>query len=104
MLATFADFMRTHIAQIALAIIATSLVVFGDEINNLLRLLLKRQPLWLRLSAFILLCSIGYGALSVWLTPRLEFFLKGLSDWQLLTAIGVSFFLLAIIAQRQRRV
>ncbi len=104
MLSTLADFTRGQLDHIAFAIIATALVVFGDDINNMLRAVLKKQPLWLRLSAFILLCSFGYGVLSVWLTPRLEGLLRALSDWQLIAAIVLIFVVLAGIAQRQRRI
>lgn len=104
MLDLITDPIRTHINDITLGLVATSLVVFGDDINNMLRSLLKKQHLLLRLIAFILLCSLGYSALAVSLTPLLKQLLLSLNDWQLLTFVIGSFLILALIAQKQRRV
>ncbi|MFC3680424.1 DUF3392 family protein [Bacterioplanoides pacificum] len=95
---------RPYSDDIALAMVATGLVIFGDHLNDMLRLLVKRQPLWLRLLAFIALCAVGYGALSVWLTPMLEGLLRRLPDWQLLALIISSFVAVALLAQKQKRV
>ena len=95
---------RPHTDDLALAMVATALVIFGDHINELLRMLVKRQRLWLRMLAFIALCSVGYGALTVWLTPLLESFLRNLPGWQLLAVISGSFIGIALLAQKQRRV
>lgn len=95
--------LRAHIDDVALALVATLLVISGDKINQLLRLLVRKRPLWLRMLAFIALCSVGYGALSVWLTPRVEMLLGGLSAAQLLMAVLGSFILIALIAQKQRQ-
>ena len=95
---------RPHSDDMALAMVATALVIFGDHINQLLRLLVKRQPLWLRLLAFIALCSVGYGALTVWLTPLMDNFLRTLPAWQLLAVISGSFITIALFAQKQRKV
>lgn len=98
------SFLRPHTDDIALALVATALVIFGDHINSGLRVLVKKQPFWVRLSAFIALCSVGYGALSVWLTPLIENLLRSLPGWQFLTVIMGSFVLVALLAQKQKRV
>lgn len=104
MLDFITDPIRQHISKIALGFVATALVVFGDNINDMLRNLLKKHPLWLRLTAFILLCSIGYSAIAIWLTPVIKQFLHSLNDWQLLACIVGGFLLLSVIAQKQKRV
>ena len=96
--------LRPHIDDIAVAMIATALVIFGDHINELLRFLVKRQPLWLRLVAFIALCTLGYGAIAVWLTPVLESFLRGLPGWQMLLLVTAVFIAIALLAQKQKKV
>lgn len=97
-------FLRPHTDDIALALVATALVIFGDHINSGLRVLVKQQAFWVRLSAFIALCSVGYGALSVWLTPLIENLLRSLPGWQFLTVIMGSFVLVALLAQKQKKV
>lgn len=99
-----ADAIRPYSDDVALAMVATILVIFGDHINSAVRTLVKKQPFWLRLLAFIALCSIGYGALSVWLTPLLENLLRNLPGWQLLTVIVGSFLMVAVVAQKQRKI
>lgn len=96
--------LRPYIDDIAVAMIATALVIFGDHINELLRFVVKRQPLWLRLMAFIALCTLGYGAIAVWLTPVLESFLRGLPGWQMLLLVVTAFIAIALLAQKQRKV
>ena len=96
--------LRPHIDDIAVAMIATALVIFGDHINELLRFLVKRQPLWLRLMAFIALCTLGYGAIAVWITPILESFLRGLPGWQMLLLVITAFIAIALLAQKQKKV
>lgn len=96
--------LRPHIDDIAVAMIATALVIFGDHINELLRFLVKRQPLWLRLMAFIALCTLGYGAIAVWITPVLESFLRGLPGWQMLLLVITAFIAIALLAQKQKKV
>lgn len=96
--------LRPHIDELAVAIIATALVIFGDHINELLRFLVKRRPLWLRLTAFVALCTLGYGAIAVWLTPVLERFLRGLPGWQMLLVVVTAFIALALLAQKQRKI
>lgn len=95
-----AAYVRPHIDDIALALVATLLVIFGDTINDLLRHAVRKQPVWLRVSAFIGLCTFGYGALSVWLTPILERYLHSLSAGVLLGGVAGAFILVGVLAER----
>lgn len=94
-----AELLRPHNQEIAMAIIATLLVIFGGAINNLLRRLIRKQPIWLRISAFIGLCAFGYGALAVWLTPLLASFLLQQSAVVYVTSVIVSFILIGVLAE-----
>ena len=95
-----ADLMRPHNKEIALAMVATLLVIFGDVINRTLRRLVSKQPIWFRVSAFIALCAFGYGALSVWLTPLLSRFLMAQSSVVYVTTVITSFLIVGILAER----
>ncbi|WP_430460870.1 DUF3392 family protein [Thalassolituus sp. LLYu03] len=96
----FSAYVRPHTDDIALALIATLLVIFGDTINDLARHLVRRQPVWLRVLVFIALCTFGYGMLSVWLTPLLESYLRTLSAGVFLLVVGGAFVLVGILAER----
>ena len=95
-----AELMRPHNKEIALAMVATLLVIFGDVINRTLRRLVSKQPIWFRVSAFIALCAFGYGALSVWLTPLLSRFLLAQSSVVYVTTVITSFLIVGILAER----
>ena len=95
-----ADVMRPHSSEIALAMVATLLGIFGDHFNRALKLLVRKQPIWLRVSAFIGLCSVGYGVLSVWLTPILSNFLQNQGSVVYVVTVIGSFLTVGILAER----
>lgn len=97
---TISGYVRPHTDDIALALVATLLVIFGDTINDLVRRMIRGQPIWLRVGVFVALCTFGYGALSVWLTPVLESYLRTLSSGLYLTIIVGAFVLVGLLAER----
>lgn len=94
---------RPYVRDIALAMVATALVVFGDDLNRLVR----RQTVALhfiwRTLIFVLLCAFGYGALTIFLTPLLAVQLAKLSNLWLPWTVLAIFMLLAMLAQRKRQ-
>lgn len=95
---------RPYQYQIALAIIATLLVIFGNDINASIKKLLSKQHLIVRLCAFIFICAVGYGLLTVWLTSLLAAQLANIPTVYLAPAIVVIFAALALYAQKQRHI
>ncbi|MCA6062107.1 DUF3392 domain-containing protein [Thalassolituus marinus] len=95
-----AAYVRPHTDDIALALVATLLVIFGDTINDLARHVVRKQPVWARVLVFIALCTFGYGALSVWLTPVLEQYLRTLSAGAFLATVAGAFVLVGVLAER----
>lgn len=100
LVSSVAGYIRPHTDDIALALVATLLVIFGDTINDLLRKMVRGQPVWLRVGAFIALCTFGYGAMSVWLTPMLDSYLRTLSSGMFLLLVAGAFILVGILAER----
>lgn len=94
---------RPYVRDIALALVATALVVFGDNINAFVR----RQTLTLhffwRTLIFILLCAFGYGALTIFLTPLVAAQLAKLTNLWLPWITLAMFIALALLAQRKRQ-
>ncbi|MEO3678825.1 DUF3392 family protein [Rheinheimera fenheensis] len=94
---------RPYVRDIALALVATALVVFGDNINAFVR----RQTLTLhffwRTLIFILLCAFGYGALTIFLTPLVAAQLAKLTNLWLPWITLAIFIALALLAQRKRQ-
>lgn len=97
---SLASYVRPHTDDIALALVATLLVIFGDTINDLVRKIVRQQPMWIRVGVFIALCTFGYGALSVWLTPLLDSYLRTLSSGIFLGVVAGSFVAVGVLAER----
>ena len=103
LLVSIASMIRPHTADIAMAMVATLLVIFGDHINDAVRRLVKGRPIWARVGVFIALCTFGYGALSVWLTPMLKSYLQTLSAGEYLVVVVGGFLLVGILAERHQK-
>ncbi len=97
---TLASHIRPHTDDIALALVATLLVIFGDTINDLVRRVVRPHPIWVRVGVFIALCTFGYGALSVWLTPVLDSYLRTLSSGMFLSVVVGAFVGVGLLAER----
>lgn len=94
---------RPYVRDIALAMVATCLVVFGDDINRAVRRQIAHLHFIWRTSIFILLCAFGYGALTIFLTPVVAKQLAKLSNIWLPWLCLVIFIILGSLAQRKRQ-
>ena len=98
------QFFRPYQYQASLAIIATSLVIFGNNINSSIKKLVAKQHFVVRTSIFILVCAFGYGLLTVWLTTLLALQLAKVPSIYLLPVVFIIFFILGMYAQKQRHI
>ncbi|MGI5308904.1 DUF3392 domain-containing protein [Rheinheimera sp. WS51] len=94
---------RPYVRDTALAMVATCLVVFGDDINRMVRRQISHLHFVWRTSIFILLCAFGYGALTILLTPVLAKQLAKLSNIWLPWVCLAIFIILGSFAQRKRQ-
>ncbi|MDO6683413.1 MULTISPECIES: DUF3392 family protein [unclassified Oceanobacter] len=99
LLVSVSGWLRPYNDEIALAIIATLLVVFGDRINRLVRKLVRPYWVGFRVLAFVALCTFGYGTLTVWLVPVLAGVLISLAAPVYVASIVGSFVVLGILAE-----
>jgi hypothetical protein len=99
-----ASWLRPYINDCAMAIIATILVIYGNDINNAIKGLVKKQHFIVRTFTFILVCAFGYGLMTVWLTPLLAKLLLKLPSMYLVPAVVVVFVSLGLVAQKQRHI
>ena len=95
---------RPYQYQAALAIIATVLVIFGNDINSAIKKLVAKQHFIIRVLTFVFVCAFGYGLLTVWLTGLLALQLANISTPYLLPSVCSIFFVLGIYAQKQRHI
>lgn len=103
-LIALADWIRPHSDNIALALIATLLVIYGDEINSTVKKQLRAYPYIVRLIGFVVLCAFGYGALTVYATPVLEDLISRIPSLYLAPAVVLLFLLVGLLAERRRQI
>jgi len=100
----FAQNMSPYLSDIALAIVATCLVVYGNNLNDMIRRVVSSWMFFIRVISFILMCTFGYGLLTVWLQPLLETLLKYIALPYLPISVLSIFCLLGVLAERKEHV
>ena len=103
-LISLSGMMHPYNRDIALAIVATLLVIYGNEINRFFKRIIGKKPLLVRMVAFIALCTFGYGFLTVQLTSYVHRFLSDFNPVYLPLLVLGALFLLSFLAERQDQV
>ncbi len=103
MLLQCTHWLKPHTAQVAVALVATFLVIYGNTINRMVRLFVKPYHFVLRVGAFVLLCTLGYGALTVWGVNKLKQLIATLPDLYFAPTILLAFIILGILAERYHK-
>ena len=97
------EWMRPHLQAIALAMIATLLVVFGNDINRWVRKHVRKYHFFVRLMVFILVCAVGYGVATVLLTKFLADLLGSIGNHYLAIVVAIVFLLLGLAAEERNQ-
>ena len=91
---------RGHLSEIALAIMATLLVLFGPGINDWIRRSIGGLNFFLRTLLFVLVCVAGYGLAIIFLSPWLANALGYFNNYTLAPVLLLTFFLIGVLADR----
>ncbi|KPA51922.1 membrane protein [Photobacterium leiognathi subsp. mandapamensis] len=94
---------RPWLDDISTAIVACLLVVFGGDINRLLRRRLSKYNFIIRTLAFILVNAFGYGLLIVYLSPLLHRELLNIPNYLSISIITATFIFIGCWAQRNKQ-
>ncbi|GLQ32786.1 DUF3392 family protein [Litoribrevibacter albus] len=82
--------------------VAVLLVIYGGELNAVVRRIMQPYHVMMRMTAFILLCTFGYGALAVYGQLGINFALLHISkDW-FAGIVIVTYLVLSVLAERKR--
>ena len=104
MIIHFSQWLYPWMGEIAMAIMATLLVIYGETINRMVKRQINGLHFLFRTLIFILLCAFGYGALLIVVTPMLA---KSLASVGMLyfgpLVLGI-FIGLGIIAEKKNRI
>lgn len=101
-LITLTFHLRPYVQELAMMVVATLLVLYGNNINNALKRQIAGYNFIVRTIIFILVCAFGYGLLLTWFTPlfadlirRIPHLYLGVSMVAIVLAVG-------ILAERKR--
>lgn len=103
-LAPAGRYLIPYTSEIATALIACLLVMFGGEINRVMRKLLSGHHFIIRTTAFILLNAFGYGLLIVKASPYLARTLRTIEPGMMFGLILLCFLIIGMWAQNNRHV
>lgn len=95
---------RGYQYQTAMAVVATVLVIFGNDINNVVRKLVAKQHFIIRCLTFVVVCAFGYGLLTIWLTKLLAQQLALVPTIYVFPFIVAVFIVLGAYAQKHRHI
>ena len=101
-LVAVSDWISPYLQQVAMTIIATLLVVYGDVINKHIKRALNPYHFVVRTGAFVLICAFGYGALVVFATPKLADVLRMLPYAYLGISVISIFLVIGYLAENRR--
>jgi len=99
-----ADKLRPYLDQVSLAIVATILAIYGDFFNKKIKHLIKNKPFFVRYSSFILICTFGYGLLTLYFANFLTYFLRQVPGQYLLISVVACFAALGILADQKNQI
>lgn len=103
-LMSISAWMRPHLSQIGLAMAATLLAIYGNEIIELLKTQIGSLALMLRITLFIVFCAFGFAFLMSFLTPLVVELMHKINDTWLAVVVVGAFYAIGMIAQRKKMI
>ncbi|KXI29121.1 DUF3392 domain-containing protein [Paraglaciecola hydrolytica] len=96
------QWMQPFLSEIALSILATILVIYGDVLNKQLKRMVSSYHFILRTIIFVLVCAFGYGLLTVFAAPFVKQLLLMIPYLYRGISIIAVFLLLGYLAEHRR--
>lgn len=98
------QWMRPHLSAIAMAMVATLLVIFGQGLTQLIKMQIGKYNFWVKLSLFVVISAFGFSLLSEFVIPLGVTQLASLSDVWLAPVIVAIFYGIGWIAQKKQMI
>jgi hypothetical protein len=99
-----AVFIRHHLSDVCFSITAVTLILAGPTINGFVAQITRRMHWFVRYLVFVLMCSIGYGALIQILYRGLSYWLIRQYGFMLVLFTVVIYLVLAYFARKQKHI
>lgn len=101
-LSQLSRFMQPYYSAIALSIVATLLVIYGDVLNKKLKRFVSPHHFVIRTLVFVVVCAFGYGLLTVFAAPFVKQLLLMIPYLYRGISIIAVFLLLGYLAEHRR--
>ena len=96
------EYLRPHTGTIAFSIMATVLIIYGNDINRSIKKHIRPYHFPVRVAIFVAVCAFGYGYATMLSARLLATGFSHLSDLQFAAALMAIFIALGFIAERKR--
>ncbi len=100
-LAFLAEPLRDYLSSITLAIAATILILYGNDVNRFVKRKISARPFILRLLIFMALCAFGYAVVTLIIGATLAQLLVGLSNGALILTVLIILTVIGFLAERK---
>lgn len=101
-LSQLSQWVQPYYSEIALTMMATILVVYGDVINKHIKRMLSPYHFVVRTAVFVLICAFGYGMLIIFATPYLKQLILWIPYLYRGLSVVIVFLLLGYLAENRR--
>ena len=99
---SLSEFLRPPLGQVALSLAATILFLYGSQIHDLVKGVIKDLHFIFRLAILVLVCAFGYGVIAYSFTRLCEIGLRELDDIYLAPVVIGLFLLVGLLAERKK--
>lgn len=96
------QWMQPYFSEIALSILATILVVYGDVFNKHIKRMISPYHFVVRTAVFVLICAFGYGLLVVFAAPYVKQLILWIPFLYRGLAVVLVFLVLGYLAEHRR--
>ncbi|MCG8603429.1 DUF3392 domain-containing protein [bacterium] len=100
---SLSNWMRPYVYQISLALVTTLAVIYSSSINRSIRRQIRGLHFFMRTLIFVFVCTFGYGAAIVFVTPHISDMLRSLDRNWLAPIVVLSFLLLGVLGEKNKQ-
>ncbi len=98
---SLSSLMKTYLNEIVLSMVATLLVIYGNDILFFVKKQIGSLKIFLRISLFVAFCAFGFAFLTSFLTPLISQTVGQVDALWLPIVVIASYYLLGVAAQRK---
>ena len=100
-LIVFSEWLRPYLGQLVLAMVASFLVIFGNDLMGVLKKQLGALAWFLKVTLLVLFCAVGFALLTSFFAPLLTAALAQINDVWLGLVVVALFYVIGWLAQKK---